>query len=244
LFSPRPWWNQLPAHATQTQLRQLFERWGLPDGFRCDNGWPWGSSNDLPTGLACWLVGLGIRMFFNPPCRPQDNGVIERSQGTGKRWAEPNQCHSAAELQARLDHVDRLQREAYPHVEGRSRWETYPELACVRRRYRAAGEKRCWNIQAVWDYLAQQVFPRRVDKQGKVSVYNRPQRVGQAWAGQEVWLTVDAETVEWVYLDAEHREVCRRPLRDWTAESLCDLSDESGKPPKRRRRHGKTSRRD
>ena len=39
--------------------------------------------------LALWLIGLGIEVIWNPPRCPQANGVVERSQGTGKRWAEP-----------------------------------------------------------------------------------------------------------------------------------------------------------
>jgi hypothetical protein len=48
------------------------------------------------------LLGLDIGIKFNPPRRPQDNGVIERSQGTGKRWAEPGACANAKELQLPL----------------------------------------------------------------------------------------------------------------------------------------------
>jgi hypothetical protein len=57
---------------------------------------------DLPAELTLWLLGLDIGITFNPPRRPQDNGVIERSQGTGKRWAEPGTCVNANELQRRL----------------------------------------------------------------------------------------------------------------------------------------------
>ena len=57
---------------------------------------------DLPSELTLWLLGLDMGITFNPPRCPQDNGVIERSQGTGKRWAEPGACANAAELQRRL----------------------------------------------------------------------------------------------------------------------------------------------
>ena len=51
-------------------------------------------AGDLPTDLALWLIGLGVGVDWNPPRRPQDNGVVERSQGTAKRWAEPGACAS------------------------------------------------------------------------------------------------------------------------------------------------------
>src|ERR671934_175688 len=76
----------LPRRTVQPLLRQAFGRWGLPGGLRVDNGKPWGSWSDLPTALALWLLGLGIELHWNPPRQPQRNGVVERSQGTGKRW--------------------------------------------------------------------------------------------------------------------------------------------------------------
>jgi hypothetical protein len=75
-----------------------------------------GSAGDLPTELALWLFGLGVEVIWNPPRRPQDNGVVERSQGTGKRWSEPPTCDGPAELQRRIDDLDEIQRAEYPSV--------------------------------------------------------------------------------------------------------------------------------
>jgi hypothetical protein len=58
--------------------------------------------------------------------REVSNGVIERSQGTGKRWAEPGACANAAELQRRLQDIDVIQPEEYPSLQGRSRLAVYP----------------------------------------------------------------------------------------------------------------------
>src|SRR5947209_9387768 len=128
-FSPRGDWAEVPAADTQAQLRRAFARWGRPERFRVDNGVPWGSAGDLPTDLALWLIGLGIGVDWNPPRRPQDNGVVERSQGTAKRWAEPRACATAEELQRRLEEMDEIQRREYPSVRGRSRLEAFPGLA-------------------------------------------------------------------------------------------------------------------
>ena len=51
-----------------------------------------GRKGTCPPGLELWLAGLGVEVRANPPRRPQDNGVVERSQGTGKRWAEPHRA--------------------------------------------------------------------------------------------------------------------------------------------------------
>jgi transposase InsO family protein len=104
-FFPLAYWNAVPASQVQAVLRQVFRRWGRPRRLRLDNGVPWGAMVDLPSELTLWLLGLDMGITFNPPRRPQDNGVIERSQGTGKRWAEPGACANAAELQRRLQEM-------------------------------------------------------------------------------------------------------------------------------------------
>src|SRR4051812_35791675 len=116
-FSPQGRWNQVAPEGVRGQLRVAFSRWGLPATMRVDNGFPWGSKGDFPTELGLWLIGLGIGMIWNTARRPQENGVVERSQGTGNRWCEPATCPSAAALQARLEEMDRLYREAYPYRE-------------------------------------------------------------------------------------------------------------------------------
>jgi hypothetical protein len=138
-----------------------------------DNGVPWGSSGDLPPDLALWLIGLGIGVDPNPPRRPQDSGVVERSQGTGKRWAEPQACTSAEQLQRRLQEMDQIQRAEYPSIRGRSRLVAFPQLSHSGRSYTSAWERTHWDLAAVWAHLSGYAVPRHVDISGKVSLYNR-----------------------------------------------------------------------
>src|SRR5436305_8099380 len=143
-FSPQGNWTQVPAAATQAQLRHWFGQWGLPAQVRVDNGTPWGSSDDVPTPLALWLVGLGIALHWNDPCCPQQNGVIERSMGTLKRWSDPHTCQSLAQWQERLDEEERVYREEYPTPAGGTRRQRWPGLAHSGRSYSRAWEKRQW----------------------------------------------------------------------------------------------------
>src|SRR5437016_12462632 len=117
-FAPQGRWLKVAPAAVQAELRRAFARWGRPATIRVDNGVPWGSSGDLPPDLALWLLGLEVATLPNPPRRPQDNGVVERSQGTAKRWAEPGACADARELQRRLREMDQIQRQEYPSVGG------------------------------------------------------------------------------------------------------------------------------
>lgn len=63
----------------QAQLTACFERYGLPQAILTDNGPPWGVSGGQGlTGLAAWLIRLGIRVLHGRPYHPQTQGKIER----------------------------------------------------------------------------------------------------------------------------------------------------------------------
>jgi hypothetical protein len=222
-FSPHYHWAHVPDAAVQQQLRVAFTRWGLPRRLRVDNGKPWGSWSDLPPVLALWLIGLGIGVIWNDPRRPQQNGVVERSQGTAKRWAEPHMCQGVAELQARLDEDDALQRERYPFAHGQSRWDLFPGLAHTGRVYQEADEAGLWSLERVHEHLAGYAVPRQVDRQGKVSVYNRNLYVGVMHAGQQVWVMFDPQQQEWLFDDSTGRQVRTRPAPEINAESIRSL---------------------
>jgi hypothetical protein len=208
---------------TQEQFRLAFARWGLPRRVRVDNGKPWGSTGDWPPVLALWLIGLGVEVVWNPPRQPQKNGVVERSQGTAKRWAEPPLCQSVAELQARLDEADALQREAYPYLGGRSRAQVWPQLVHSGRTYQPADEASLWAIGRVLDHLAGYAVVRGVDSSGKVSLYDRLRYVGVGQTGRRVSVLFDPERREWVFADDAGRQIRSQPAEEIQAEAIRTL---------------------
>jgi hypothetical protein len=189
-----------------------------------DNGGPWGSAGDLPPDLALWLLGLGIAVHWNDPHTPQQNGGVERSQGTGQRWAEPEQCATVAELRRRLRQADAIQREDYPSIAGRSRAAAFPDLAHSGRPYSASWERRHWQQRRVLEHLAGYAVPRRVDKHGDVSLYHRPHYVGCMHRGKTVYAMVDPERVEWVFADEQGRQLRCQPAAELQAERIRGLT--------------------
>jgi hypothetical protein len=169
------------------------------------------------------VVGLGVGVVSNPPRRPQANGVIERFQGVGKSWSEPHRCQSAAELQARLDVLDRWQRELYPAIGGRSRTEAYPGLKHSGRAYDPAREASTWELRKVWELAATYRVPRLVDRQGKVSIYNRPYRVSPRWAGQSIWVGFDPDEGAWTFEDELGHEIRRQVATELSRERVLAL---------------------
>jgi hypothetical protein len=228
-------WQQVEPAAVQAALQRVFERWGLPERLRVDNGHPWGSHNDLPRELALWLLGLGIGVIWNRPRHPQENGRVERAQGLTTHWAEPHRCAGPVKLQQRLEWASTLQREHYPARQGQSRAAAHPELGYQRRGYTAAQEEQQWQEEPVHRYLAQGVWRRLVDQAGKIYLYNRAYQAGQPRAGQNVNVRFDAATGEWVILTDRGQEIRRYAAEQIRREKIRTLEVSYHKPPRRPR---------
>jgi hypothetical protein len=195
----------------------------LPGRLRVDNGTPWGSWGEFPTDLSLWVIGLGVGIHWNNPRRPQENGVVERSQGTSDRWCEPWTCDSPEELQARLERIDRLYRDVYPYQERLSRAEYFPELAHSGRPYDPAREVEVWEWARVAEHLATYVVTRKVDSTGQVSLYGRGHYVGLIHRGKEVYVMYDPNRNEWVISDRDGNQLRCLPA-DWLSrQSVMDL---------------------
>lgn len=207
----------------QAQLRHAFRRWGRPGQVRVDNGCPWGATGGLPTALALWLFGVYVAVAWNQAGCPQQNGVVERTQGVSKGWVEPHTCASAAELQRRLGQMDDIQRSRYPSIAGQSRLAAYPALSHSGRAYSVAWEQRRWSLKETLRQLAEYVVVRRVDRSGKVSLYDRGQSVGKRWVGQYLYASLEAEARAWVLATADGREVRRCPATELTRENIVGL---------------------
>jgi hypothetical protein len=152
-------------------FRRAFAAWGLPDRVRVDNGYPWGTPRDLPSELALWLIGSGVEPIWNPAGQPTCNPRVERCNGLTQQWGELHRRGDRDEAAAVLAEVGRIQREEYPAIRGRSRMEAFPQLAVPRRAYRPADEEAMWDLSRVHAFLARGCWRRRVDCNGRISIY-------------------------------------------------------------------------
>ncbi len=205
-------------------MRALFERWGLPERVRLDNGHPWGSPTDLPPALGLWLIGLGIGLIYNPARTPQRNGVVERFHGLAEPWGEPEKCESLAVWQEHLDWIVLIQRERYPAVANQPRLIAFPGLLRIARPYDPEREADQWRIERVQDYLAHGTWRRKVDKVGRISIYRRPLEVGRAYKRQDVLVTLDPETNEWVVHGQHDQEIIRHNAVEIAATAITNLA--------------------
>lgn len=173
-----------------------------------------------------------MAVAHNRPRRCTENGRVERTHGVLGRWAEPASCPSAAALQAALTAASAVQRARFPAVRGRSRQAAYPALAAGGRPYAAASEAAPFGERRVWDRLARRTWRRRVDRVGRISVYNRSLPVGRPWAGQEVVLGFDAGAVAWVVRDAAGRTLRTHPAPELRRDRILALEVSHRRPPR------------
>ena len=213
----------MKPQTVQADLRRCFVRWGLPRRIRVDNGAPWGSQGQLPPALALWLIGLGIEVIWNRPRRAQDNGCVERTHGVMVQWVEPSRCADHQCLQERVTWATTIQREKYPAIGGQSRLTAHPQLLTSTRPYERAHEEAHWQLSRVAGYLAQGVWQRRVDKVGRISLYNWPYAVGRRYSRQDVSVRFDPIPHQWVVLDHQGTEIIRHPAQEITRQSILAL---------------------
>jgi hypothetical protein len=208
----------------QEMFRNVFVTWGLPDRIRVDNGYPWGTSRDLPSELALWLIGLAVEPIWNPPGQPTRNPKVERSNGLTQQWGELYKCTDCNQAVQVLDWVGRVQREEYPAIRGRTRIEVFPQLRRPRRVYRRAQEETLWDLSRVDAFLARGCWKRQADRNGKISIYGHCRVVGRAWAQQEVVVRFDAPSRCWVVSNQDGVVVKELPATELTRERIVALA--------------------
>jgi hypothetical protein len=208
----------------QAMFRRIFVRWGRPDQIRVDNGYPWGSSGDMPSELALWLIGLGVGLIWNPPAQPRCNPKVERSNGLTQQWGEPQTCSNLRQLAKVLAEVGRIQREEYPALRGQTRMDVFPQLRTPRRVYRRSDESGLWELSRVDAFLAQGSWQRRASRTGVISIYGHNRAVGRTWAQQELGVRFDPTSRCWVISDQSGEVIKQLPAHELTKQRIMTLA--------------------
>jgi hypothetical protein len=222
-FPPQPQWQTIAPGDARELFRGVFARWGLPQGIRVDNGHPWGLNSGLPPDLALWLLGLGVRMAWIPPCEPQYNGKVERGNGVTQQWAEPSSCPSRFALQENLNRECLIQREKYPSIAGRPRIEAFPALSRIERPYCVDQEGPLWDLSRVDRFLADQVLYRRANAKGAIWLYGWGRNLGRIHRGKEVCVRFDISSRYWIVSDHQGQELKRLSAEELSRERIMAL---------------------
>jgi len=105
------------TETVRQQMTRVFERHGMPEVIRSDNGSPFAACNS-PLGLSrlsAWWLSLGINLDRIPPGRPDQNGGHERMHRDMAWEVESSAAYDAATQQAALDVWRRTFNEERPH---------------------------------------------------------------------------------------------------------------------------------
>ena len=101
---------------SQKHFTSLFQKFGLPNRIRTDNGVPFASSALARlSALSVWFIKLGIYPELIEPGRPQQNAIHERMHRTLKREATIPPASSLPAQQRRFDDFRKVFNELRPH---------------------------------------------------------------------------------------------------------------------------------
>ena len=193
--------SQISLKTATRCINDCFTRWGLPNQIKIDNGYPFVNPHymDIPSLAKLWWIGLGIEVIQNTPGRPQENGAVECLQGICKRWTGPTSMSSAQQLQDRLDEESDFQRNHYqiPKYKNQTRIELYPQLEQPLRVFNSD----LFEMQGVWDYLADQVWQRRIKQIGSVHFLSHQIHIGKKYGNQDTYITFDSKGKQWIFRD-------------------------------------------
>ena len=164
--------------SVQPVLQRAFERYGLPERINGDNGSPWGNQGRPGlTGLAVWLIRLGVRLSYSQPMHPQTNGKDERFHRTMK-----------AEVLARYQFQDvpdahrRLAK--WRHVYNFERPHEALQMQTPASRYRPSPRAMPKQLPPM-EYSPEDLV-RKVQKNGWIFLLGRHIRLSKALVGQSV----------------------------------------------------------
>jgi hypothetical protein len=161
-----------------------------------------GGRSALPGRLTLWLWGLDIQHRLLPPAKPYRNGAVERLNGAIERSWTGEENGLAALLLV---------------------WNVgKPDAAAAAAPYQG---REGFSLARVWTGLEQTRVQRSVDTQGKLSLWDRPVRVGPTWATRTVVVTFEATRRLVVIRDTRGTLVVERELPWLTTTWLWEGTD-------------------
>jgi putative transposase len=168
------------TEAVREQMERVFDRHGLPEIIRSDNGSPFAAQNS-PLGLSrlsAWWLTLGIDLDRIAPGRPDQNGAHERMHRDMAREVECSAADDPATQQAALEVWRKTFNEERPHeaLSMRVPSEVYEPSS------------RRFNSQPVELTYPAEHLVRKVGNRGSVKIHRHSVTVSTALQGYEIGL--------------------------------------------------------
>ena len=207
-------WRKLTWKEVRQVFRTGFTEWGtLPDSVLNDNelclaGAP---TDNFPSKLTMWLVGLGIKHRFIRPHCPTDQPHVERTHRILDDLAlHDESCTHMDSLQASLDRERYIYNHRFPSrasdCGGRPPLSAHPELLHPRKPYEPGIELALFDIHRVFHFLAIFTLERTVNATGQVSLGRCLYSIGRCFSGKSVRVRCDPDTCEWVFTEPNQQD--------------------------------------
>jgi transposase InsO family protein len=223
--------RQITLEQARATLRRCFTFWNtLPERLQTDNQTGLAAarqSNDFPTLFTLWLVGLGIQHVFIRPGHPTDNAEVERCHRTLTDYAISGQQDlPQLQLQRWLDlSVDQLNFELPSQAHGcygKPPVEAHPDLLKPSRWFQPEQELANFDLQRVYDYLAESTWERTVSKVGRIDLGGFRYGVGSRFSGKRITIRFDPASCEFVLYGGQTL-IRRHPARGLSVQDLTGL---------------------
>lgn len=157
---------------------ELFEKYGLPFSFLCDNGNPWGTSQSVGfTKFEVWLMELGILTLHGRVHHPQTQGKSERFNGSFTREClNLNEFYDINDAQKKFDKYRNVYNNIRPHHA--------LNLDVPSSRYKKSNKEYPSEITA-WEYPEKSEV-RKVKSTGYFNYESQGYFLSEAFAGKEI----------------------------------------------------------
>ena len=185
----------------QLACRRAFLRFGRPEQLSLDHDtifWDSHAPSPYPTRLHLWLLALDIKVRFihRPP--PQEHSQIERMHQVMTQQALAGQVlPNSTAIQHSLDARRYALNRHYPTTE-QAPLQRHPQAHHSGRPYTPETEADILDLARVHTYLAQHHWFRQVSSVGQFSLGGYRYGLGKRAANQEIEITFDATTQQFV----------------------------------------------
>jgi putative transposase len=172
-------------------MTRLFQKRGIPEAIRVDNGSPFGGKGALGLSrLSVWWLRLGIRVEFIRRARPGDNAAHEQFHGCYQREVVAQGAPNRQVMQRRSSRWLAYYNQQRPHEALSQR-----TPAQVYRSSRQPYPKTLPPLVYPKKWVA-----RRVRNRGHIKWHGRLRFIGRAFVGQTVGLQCPEQTNQMIHL--------------------------------------------
>jgi hypothetical protein len=228
-------WRKLTLAEIQADLREVFHKFGLPEGVQTDRERVYGrpATEGFPTLFTLWLAGLGISHYFTRPAQATDQAQVERGHRTWNDWLmQPEPTADLATYQAQLDCARYMHNQVLSSragdCQGRTPYQAHPEVATPIRPFLKAAELLLFSLERVDHFLSLFTWKHKITVSGQAFIGEQVYYVGQKYTGIQATVRFDPQYRQFVFSHPQTGKCLKRcPARGLDISTITGLQPEN-----------------